>query len=70
MNFELPRLDRTKFKIQTYEEADKTRSYWLSKTPEERLLAAHYLNSVCFNFDFQNHITLDRSKFSSRKHTV
>mgnify|MGYP007083295513 CR=1 FL=1 len=33
----MPKLDRTQFKIQTFEQADNNRAYWLSKTPNEGL---------------------------------
>jgi len=33
-------MDRTAFKINTFEEADNNVEYWLSKTPTERLAAA------------------------------
>ncbi len=63
-----PRLDRTKFKIQSFQEADDQLSYWLSKSVEERLEAAYYLISVAWGFDFNNPPRLDRTKFSMRKH--
>jgi len=62
-----PRLDRTKFKRQSFEEADKQKEYWLGKTVEERLAAAHYLNSIVYGFDIDNPPRLDRTKFSTRK---
>lgn len=64
-----PRLDRTKFKIQSFQEADDQLNYWLTKTPMERLQAAYYLISVAWDFDFYDPPRMDRSKFSVRKHT-
>ncbi|MFQ5445587.1 MAG: hypothetical protein ACE5FF_01525 [Saprospiraceae bacterium] len=59
-------MDRTAFKKQTLEKADNTRSYWLTKSPEERLLAAMYLNSIAYNFPFGNPPRLDRTFFQKR----
>lgn len=56
-------LDRTAFKHQTFEEADKQLAYWKSKTVEERLAAAMYLNSIAYNFDINNPPKMDRSYF-------
>jgi len=68
MNY--PRLDRTKFKRQTFEEADDQLEYWLSKTVEERLKAAHYLICMAWGLDPENPPRLDRTKFSMRKHAA
>ncbi|HFA50132.1 MAG TPA: hypothetical protein ENJ95_14070 [Bacteroidetes bacterium] len=65
---EYPRLDRTRFKIQSFQEADDQHQYWLTKTPVERLQAAYYLISVAWGFDINNPPRLDRTKFSMRKH--
>ena len=61
------RLDRTKFKAQSFEETDNQFDYWQKKTVEERLRAAHYLNSIAFDFDIDNPPKLDRTAFSMRK---
>jgi hypothetical protein len=60
------RLDRTAFKKQTLEEADNTRSYWLTKSLEERLQSAMYLNSIAYNFPIANPPRLDRTFFQKR----
>ncbi len=65
---EYPRLDRTRFKMQSFQEADDQLQYWLTKTPVERLQAAYYLISVAWGFDINNPPRLDRTKFSMRKH--
>ena len=62
------RLDRTKFKMQTAEDAAYHISYWKKKTISERLQAAYYLISVAYNFDITSPPRLDRSTFSTRKH--
>lgn len=62
------RLDRTKFKMQTFREASHQLEYWKTKTVEERLGAAFYLMSVAYDFDIENPPRLDRTVFSMRKH--
>jgi hypothetical protein len=62
------KLDRKAFKIQTFEEADKTTEYWRSKTPQERFEAAYYLICQAYNIDPENPPRLDRTVFSMRKH--
>ncbi len=61
------RLDRTAFKIQTFEEASNQREYWLSKTPKERLEAAWYLICAAYNLDYRAENRLDRTYFQIRK---
>lgn len=61
------RLDRNSFKIQTHEESSNMRSYWLSKSPEERFEAAWYLICIAYNIDLKNPPRLDRTVFSMRK---
>ncbi len=61
------RLDRTAFKIQSFEEAADTKEYWLSKTPDERLAAAWYLTCCAYGIDYDNPPRLDRTVFSMRK---
>jgi hypothetical protein len=64
------RLDRSAFKIQTLEEADNTRAYWLTQSLEERLRAAMYLNSIVYGFDPENPPRMDRSSFSEKNEIV
>ncbi|MCC6723479.1 MAG: hypothetical protein IT258_03145 [Saprospiraceae bacterium] len=66
---EPPRLDRTKFKVQTLEQAYHQLDFWLSKSQVERLLAAAYLNSVAWGYDLNNPPKMDKSRFSTRKHS-
>lgn len=63
------KLDRTAFKIQTFEEADHNREYWLTKSYADRLAAGWYLSCVAFNVD-PTSARLDRTVFSVRKQTV
>jgi hypothetical protein len=48
------RLDRTTFRAVTYQEAECTKQYWLSRPVEERLRAAMYLNYVAYNYPLDN----------------
>ena len=62
------KLDRTKFKMQSFQEADNNRHYWLKKSFEERLTAAWYLISCAYNFKLTDLPLLEKHIFSSRKH--
>lgn len=62
------RLDRTKGKGLSYEEAANQVAYWRSKTMDERLAAVMYLNSIAYNFDVNDPPRLNRSVFRTRKH--
>ena len=61
------KLDRTIGKGHTHEDAPKDSSYWKTKTVEERLYAAMYLNSIAYGFDINNPPKMDKTVFSSRK---
>ncbi len=61
------RLDRSAFKIQTYEAAANTQKFWLNKSPKERFEAAWYLICIAYNMDINNQKKLDRTVFSMRK---
>lgn len=59
------RLDRTAFKASNAVDADDHVSYWIHKTPKERLEAAFYIiNQV---YGTTNQTRLDRTVFSVRK---
>ena len=60
------KLDRFAFKMQTAEEAANNYNYWITKSPEERLKAAFYLNSIAYNFDINNPPRMDKSFFQVR----
>ncbi len=60
-------LDRAAFTAQSFESAAKQRSYWLSKTPAERLAAAWYLICAAWNLDIKKPQRMDRTFFSIRK---
>jgi len=61
------RLDKTAFKVQTLQDADHNREYWLSKSPEERFRAAWYLICCAYGIDPEHPPRLDRTVFSMRK---
>ncbi|MBK6930630.1 MAG: hypothetical protein IPH12_07040 [Saprospirales bacterium] len=61
------RLDRTAFRIATFQEADHWRAYWLGKSPSERLQAAWHLVCRAYNLDPEQEHRLDRTKFAMRK---
>lgn len=65
-----PKLDRTAFRMGKHEELSNDFKYWQSKSLAERLRAAHYLNSVAFQFDIENPPRLERTIFSMRKHRL
>ncbi len=60
------RMDKTAFKVQTFEEADNHYGDWEKKSYSERLDAAFYLISRAFGV--QPSTKLDRTIFSKRKH--
>ena len=68
MNESTFRLDRTKFKAQSFKEAAHQLNYWKDKSDEEKLKALNYLNSVAYNFDPKKPPRLNRTIFSMRKH--
>lgn len=66
----IPKLDRTAFHMGTYEETEQYHAECHPKTLEERLRNAMYLNSIAFQFDINNPPRLDRTVFSTRKHSL
>ncbi len=64
------RLDRTAFRIATFQEADHLRTFWLNKSPLERLQAAWHLTCRANNLDPGQEHRLDRTKFSMRKNPI
>ncbi len=59
-------MDKTAFKMQTFEEADSHYGQWDEKSYSERLDAASYL--ICMAFQVKPSTKLDRTVFSKRKH--
>jgi hypothetical protein len=62
------KLDRTTGKGHSHKTAPKESDYWKTKTVDERLEAAFYLNSIAYNFDIDNPPRMDKTVFISRKH--
>jgi len=62
----MERLDKSAFKKQTFEEADRNRAYWMSKTPMERLIAAHRLSLRAYGYDPDNPPRMDKTFFKKR----
>ena len=61
------KFDRTAFKIQTFDEADKANIFDANVTYQERLCQAYYLISKAYGFTMSDQPRLDRNHFSSRK---
>jgi hypothetical protein len=61
------KFDRTIFKMETLEEADRTNIFEKSVTYSERLRQAYFLISKAYGFSMSDQPKLDRSHFSSRK---
>jgi uncharacterized protein (UPF0262 family) len=64
------KFDRTSFRIQTFEEAAHQRTYWMSKSPAERLASAWFLICAAYNLDYRVSHKIDRTVFSMRKNNV
>lgn len=45
------KLDRKSFSVVSLKESDNDIEYWLSRTPEERILAVEFLRQLIFNYD-------------------
>ena len=58
------RLDKNTFKHQTLEEASHQLAYWEKKDHSERLRAAHYLNSIAYQFDVDSPPKMDKTAFA------
>ncbi|MGO4291197.1 hypothetical protein [Chitinophaga sp. RAB17] len=61
------KLDRTAFKIRTFEEADAANVFGKDVPYTERLRQAYYLISQAYGFSMSDQPKLDRKYFSSRK---
>jgi len=51
MNKDLLRIDRKVFSVVLMSEIEKDLTYWLSKTPEERIEAVEFLRQLIFGYD-------------------
>ncbi|HSW53861.1 MAG TPA: hypothetical protein VLH59_02120 [Ignavibacteriaceae bacterium] len=43
--------DKSSFSVSTLEENNGETEYWLSRTPEERLLAVEFLRQLLYGYD-------------------
>lgn len=60
------RLDRSTFKIKTFNEADNNRAYWLEKSVAERLRAAWYLTCSAYGININRCPPMDKSQLTIR----
>ncbi len=61
------KFDRSAFKMQTFQEADRANIFDKSVSYPERLRQAYFLISQAYGFSMLDQPKLDRSYFSSRK---
>lgn len=61
------KFDRSAFKMQTFQEADKANIFDKSTSYSERLRQAYFLISQAYGFSMSDQPKLDRNYFSSRK---
>ena len=62
----MERLDRTAFRINTFEEADNSTAYWLTRSVSERLRAADMLIRQAYDLPKTRVLRLDRTQASVR----
>jgi len=51
MNKNFLKLDKKSFSVVSLQESDNDIEYWLSRTPEERIIAVEFLRQLIFNYD-------------------
>ncbi|MBS4034040.1 MAG: hypothetical protein KGZ85_06220 [Ignavibacterium sp.] len=51
MNKDLFKLDKNSFAVTSIAKNENDVGYWLSKTPEERVLAIEFLRQMMFGYD-------------------
>ncbi|HEX6983904.1 MAG TPA: hypothetical protein VF170_00945 [Planctomycetaceae bacterium] len=44
-------LDRTAFSVVSLDDVPDDKTYWLSRTPQERLAAQEYMRQVAYGYD-------------------
>ena len=62
------RLDKTAFKIQSFEEADDSMQDFSNFTCKEMLEIAFYLTSVAYCFDMEHPPRMEKNVFRIKKH--
>jgi len=60
------RLDKTVFKKQSKEDADRNTGYWRTRTFEERLQAAYYLSLRAYGYNPADPPRMDKYFFEKR----
>ena len=61
-------MDKTAFKMQTFEEADDAMRNYTNHSIKERLEIAYYLTSVAYQFDMEHPPRMDKTVFRIKKH--
>jgi hypothetical protein len=51
MDKDIFRMDKSSFSVSSLQESDNDVEYWLSKTPEERILAVEFLRQLIYGYD-------------------
>jgi hypothetical protein len=51
MNKDFLKLDKKSFSVVSLQESDNDNKYWLSRLPEERIIAIEFLRQLIFNYD-------------------
>jgi hypothetical protein len=51
MDEKIFKLDKSFVSVASLDDESDEKSYWLSKTPEERLMALEYLRQVAYNYE-------------------
>ena len=62
------RMDKTAFKVQTFEEVDDAMRDYSSYSMQERLRIYWYLTSIAYKFDLDNPPRMDKTVFRIKKH--
>jgi hypothetical protein len=62
------RMDKTAFKMQTFEEADNAMRDYSNHSVKKRLRIYWHLTSIAYKFDLDNPPRMDKTVFSMRKH--
>lgn len=66
--FKKYRMDKTAFRVQTFEEADDAMRDYRNCTFRERLHIYWYLTGIAYKFDLNNPPRMDKTAFGIRKH--
>jgi hypothetical protein len=61
------RLDKTIIKKQSRDDADRTVGYWMTKSPEERLIAAYHLSLRVYGYDPVNPPKMEKALITKRQ---